>query len=490
MFKRIFNSIGLKTLFGVVIIGGIFTTLFSFLSITQDYNKDIQLIHSRLDQIKQSYVDSITNSVWNLDTVQIKIALEGLGHIDDIEYVAIKDSKNIMYENGEAVTKGRIIRVYPLVFNYEGVREYIGDLYIEATTEHVKKRMKNKAAFAIFVKVVEVTCFAIFIVIFIKLILTRHISKITDFFITEDIYDGHKHLELNRDSEFLRGDKDELDILVDSINLMKSNLNREWKQRHNFQKELELLNLNLEKKVVDKTTMLLESNKLAALGEMAASVAHEINSPLSYVFGVGKRLIRLQKSGRVNETEFLELLESQISTLRRVFVITSGLNALSSASGDVSYVTLAFDEYIKEKMKTIEEIFRSSGVNITYSSNSCDKNIEIEKNKLFQLLFNFVTCRVKKLTVEEKSWLKVEFTINKNEIIIKIFDSIGIISEVELNCLNDPFKAKKGIDKGSNLELNSIKPLCEKLNARAFYNSTRANFVVQFTMEVIKKDED
>ncbi len=100
MFKKIFNSIGLKTLFGVVIIGGIFTTLFSFLSITQDYNKDIALIHVRLDQIKQSYVDSITNSVWNLDTIQIKIALEGLGQIDDIEYVAIKDGKKVMYKNG------------------------------------------------------------------------------------------------------------------------------------------------------------------------------------------------------------------------------------------------------------------------------------------------------------------------------------------------------------------------------------------------------
>lgn len=66
----------------------------------------------------------------------------------------------------------------------------------------------------------------------------------------------------------------------------------------------------LMKDVTEKTKMeaqLVHSAKLAALGEMAAGVAHELNSPMTVIIGTAQMLVReLQKEERPQDAEVLE----------------------------------------------------------------------------------------------------------------------------------------------------------------------------------------
>lgn len=488
MKSTFFSSISTKILLCVIFIGAVVTSLFSSITIYFDYIQDKEKVEKRLNEINKSNLDSILNSVWNLDYTQIDIALKGLVHLDDIEYVLIRDKNKVISEVGKRVKYEKISRIYPLKYKLkENKYEHIGDIYIEASLENVHKRVVKKAILAFFAELVRITLFGFSLLILIKFLLTRHIKSITDFFAEGNITTNNE-LKLVRTNELFHEEDDEIDTLVSSINLMKKNLNDEFSQRKMAQKKLEILNRNLEKQVEDRSAMLLESNKYAAIGEMAAGVAHEINSPLSTVYGSTKRMLKLfNTNGEVDPTHAKELLHSQINTLNRIFMITKGLRALSNSSIVQDYTKINLKHMIEEMMGSIEEIFRSRGVSINYLINNCDTEVDIQQEKIYQLLFNIISFRTNMLTDEYSPWIKLAIEYSESQLIIRLYDSIGELNESEISVLNDPFVKKEGIARGSHLELNSIKPLLDALDADLVLNGSEDNLIMTINLLVAQR---
>ena len=94
---------------------------------------------------------------------------------------------------------------------------------------------------------------------------------------------------------------DELGMLATSFNDMTRSLKR-------AREELRALADSLERQVEARTAeltaaqaQLVQSEKLSSLGKLAASIAHEINNPLSGILVYAKLLIRLQEEGETSE---------------------------------------------------------------------------------------------------------------------------------------------------------------------------------------------
>jgi two-component system NtrC family sensor kinase len=94
---------------------------------------------------------------------------------------------------------------------------------------------------------------------------------------------------------------DELGMLANSFNDMTRSLKR-------AREELRALADSLEHQVEERTAeltaaqaQLVQSEKLSSLGKLAASIAHEINNPLSGILVYAKLLIRLQEEGDTSE---------------------------------------------------------------------------------------------------------------------------------------------------------------------------------------------
>jgi C4-dicarboxylate-specific signal transduction histidine kinase len=160
-------------------------------------------------------------------------------------------------------------------------------------------------------------------------------------------------------------------------------------------------------------------------------------------------------------------------------MITKGLRALSNSSMQQDYSLVNVKDKIDEIMSSIEEIFRSRGVTISYKLNNCDKDIKIQNEKIYQLLFSIISFRTKALMGELNPWIKVSVEFVSDKFIIQLFDSIGNLTDEEISVLKDPFVKRQGIEKGSHLELNSVKPLLDSLNSELIFRTDIENLIFE-----------
>ena len=115
----------------------------------------------------------------------------------------------------------------------------------------------------------------------------------------EQLIEGTKAvsaMELDRPITITRRSQ-EIDELVDSFNLMRERLKLAVAELNDMQQ-------TLESKVDERTRQLqvaqrklVQSDRLATLGQLAASVAHEINNPVSGVLNLSMLLERLMAKG-------------------------------------------------------------------------------------------------------------------------------------------------------------------------------------------------
>jgi PAS domain S-box-containing protein len=137
-----------------------------------------------------------------------------------------------------------------------------------------------------------------------------------------------------------------------------------------------------ERKQMENSLLLAE--KIAAVGRMAAAVAHEINNPLESVLNL-IYLARTNASDADQVVDYLNLAEKELLRVSHIARQTLGYYREHSAA-----IPVTLSDLILDTLKVYESRLTAAGIEVRteFSSNS---HIVVRKGEMIQVISNFIT---------------------------------------------------------------------------------------------------
>ncbi len=227
--------------------------------------------------------------------------------------------------------------------------------------------------------------------------------------------------------------------------------------------------------------------KMAALGEMSGSIAHEINNPLALIQGKASQLLRHDREGSLDKKVLIESLEKIIGMSDRISKIIRGMKSISR--------TAEHDPFEKVELKIINdniqgicsERFRNASINLEIS-NIPTLAIECRPSQIEQVIINLLNNAFDAVSPLSDKWVRLDFTNFHDKIQIAVTDSGEKISPEIVEKLMLPFFTTKEIGKGTGLGLSISKGIVEDHQGKMYFDSfsSHTRFVVELPINQIK----
>ncbi|MFM4944566.1 ATP-binding protein [Aeromonas bivalvium] len=233
-----FNGLSYRLLSYILICSTALALIITALQLVWDYRKDVALIEGSIGQIEASFLQPISASLWNLDEEQVKVQIEGIMNLPNMQFVMVKEllgsAEVPLLTQGVERDRYDISREFKL--SYQG--EMVGKLFVAASLEQVYQRLIEKSVLILISQTIKTLVVSFCILTIIYYLVVRHLHRIAH-------YAQHFNLErldvpLTLEGRTLpRKRPDELDALVATLNEMRSRLQDEFMARHRSAEQLQ-----------------------------------------------------------------------------------------------------------------------------------------------------------------------------------------------------------------------------------------------------------
>ena len=201
---------------------------------------------------------------------------------------------------------------------------------------------------------------------------------------------------------------------------------------------------------------LIQSESLAAIGQLVAGIAHELNNHLastSSLIQTDIELINEQKDKRDIDSELLKDLEFSLKELKRVEMIVKSVLGLSRQTQtyveDVDIKTI-----IEDALKVLHDQYKYSEVVIEKDYEENLPRVNGNFANLGQVFLNIIKNALQALPDGKGTiFLKTRYIKETNSVMVECRDTgIGIPTEV-INDIFKPFFTTKDVGSGTGLGL-------------------------------------
>ena len=208
---------------------------------------------------------------------------------------------------------------------------------------------------------------------------------------------------------------------------------------------------------------LLQSEKLATIGQMAAGIAHELNTPLTYIMGNLELLESLADSPAEKE-----MLSSIAVGAERITGLAQRLLAFSRPAEEEP-VALAVNDVIERSLELCHYQILKGGVQLRKELSAALPPVRGVANQLETALINLVVNAVH--AMEGGGTLQLTTAARDGQVEIAVADSgQGIPVEIQPTIF-EPFFTTKPEGKGTGLGLSTVLMIVERHKGRIEFTS-------------------
>jgi signal transduction histidine kinase len=215
---------------------------------------------------------------------------------------------------------------------------------------------------------------------------------------------------------------------------------------HSQRKELETALIQLKSMQIK----LIQSEKMASLGVLAAGVAHEINNPLNFIQGSITAIENfIKEKFEDHYNDFLPILELLNTGVVRASAIVNSLNHYSRR--DDHFVEICDVHRIIDNSLLMLNNKLQNKINVEKEYCSDTYSFRCNEGRMHQAILNILSNAVQ--SIKDKGTIRIKTLLDNNMLKIVITDTGCGISEENINKITDPFFTTKEPGEGTGLGL-------------------------------------
>jgi two-component system NtrC family sensor kinase len=296
----------------------------------------------------------------------------------------------------------------------------------------------------------EVMIGAAFVILFTRRFVAAPIQQLIEGTKTVSAMELDQPIEITRRSE-------ELDELVDSFNLMRERLRSAVGELNKMQQTLEIKVEERTQELQAAQNRLIQSDHLVSLGQLAASVAHEINNPISGVLNLSMLLERLMANGEYplgREAEFRKYLGLISTETARVGRIVSDLLAFSRSSKP-QRAGCDLNELVRTTLGLAENKLKLIDAETVLELQENLPPVQCDGSQIKQVILNLVLNGAEAMQSHGGGKLTIRTCLlgEKNSLALSVQDTGEGVAPETLPKIFDPFFTTKAEGKGVGLGL-------------------------------------
>jgi signal transduction histidine kinase len=200
---------------------------------------------------------------------------------------------------------------------------------------------------------------------------------------------------------------------------------------------------------------MVQQEKMVGIGQLAAGIAHEMNTPLGTIIGYAQMLredLAQQPNSLANRSDVDEIIgqAGRCRDLVRNLLNFSRQSPLGAGEKTISDI----NDIIRKILSLVEHDYEMRGVRLHFDLDATVPPVHVNENEIAQVILNLATNAADSMPAGGEINISTQYDETTDRVSITVHDTGSGIKETDRTRVFEPFFTTKEVGKGTGLGLS------------------------------------